>query len=115
MTASILLAELPELGDINRKQIASLAGVAPMSWDSGQHSGKRMIRGGRQLVRNALYMCALGSTRRDGILGDFYRKLVKLGKHPKAALTAVMRKLVIIANALVTENRNWEPRIVTNV
>jgi len=109
LTGAVLIADLPELGRINCKQIASLAGVAPMSWDSGQHSGKRMIRGGRQAVRNALYMCALGSTRRDGILGQFYRKLIKLGKHPKTALTAVMRKFIIIANALITENRMWQP------
>lgn len=108
LTAAILIADLPELGRANCKQIASLAGVAPMSWDSGHHSGKRMIRGGRQAIRNALYMCALGSTRRDGILGQFYRKLIKLGKHPKTALTAVMRKLIVIANALVTEDRQWQ-------
>ena len=109
LTAAILIADLPELGHANCKQIASLAGVAPMSWDSGHSHGKRMIRGGRQAVRNALYMCALGSARRDGILGKFYRKLIKLGKHPKIALTAVMRKFVILANALITENRHWQP------
>jgi len=109
LTAAILIAELPELGRINCKQVASLAGVAPMSWDSGQHSGKRMIRGGRQAVRDALYMCALSSTNRDGVLGKFYRKLTKAGKHPKTAITAVMRKLAILANTLITENRMWQP------
>lgn len=109
LTAAMLVADLSELGRVNAKQIAALAGVAPMSWDSGQSHGKRMIRGGRKAVRNALYMCAVGCASRDGAMGQFYRRLIKLGKHPKTALTAVMRKLVILANTLIAENRHWEP------
>lgn len=109
LTAAILIADLDELGRVNCKQIAALAGVAPMSWDSGAKQGNRMIRGGRKSVRNALYMCAVGCIRRNGSMGDFYRKLIKLGKHPKTALTAVIRKLVILANTLISQNRNWQP------
>ncbi len=107
-TAAILLADLTELGRANAKEIAALAGVAPMNWDSGAKHGNRMIRGGRGCVRKALYMCAVASVRRDTPLGLFYRKLIKRGKKPKVALTAVMRKLVIIANTLITENRKWQ-------
>lgn len=109
VTATILIADLTELGKVNAKQIAALAGVAPMSWDSGAKQGTRMIRGGRQSVRNALYMCAVGLTRRRDGLGSYYRHLVGLGKHPKVAITAVMRKLVILANTLIAENRSWQP------
>ncbi|MEL6225826.1 MAG: IS110 family transposase [Pseudomonadota bacterium] len=109
ITAGILLSELTELGRVNCKQIAALAGVAPMSWDSGTKQGLRMIRGGRKSVRNALYMCAVGCARRSNALGQLYRRLIALGKHPKTALTAVMRKLVILANTLIAENRCWQP------
>lgn len=109
VTATILISELTELGRLNSKQIAALAGLAPMSRDSGTKQGNRMIRGGRQPVRNALYMCAVCCTSGSGTLGQFYRRLVKLGKHPKTALTAVMRKLVILANTLVAEDRCWQP------
>ena len=68
-----------------------------------------MIRGGRKTVRNALYMCAVSCAKRPGTLRAFYRKLITNGKHPKIALTAVMRKLVILANTLITEDRLWEP------
>lgn len=109
ITAAILISDLTELGRLNSRQVAALAGVAPMSWDSGAKTGNRMIRGGRKPVRNALYMCAVGLTRRDGFLGDFYRRLVKSGKTAKLALTAVMRKLAILANTLIAEDRMWQP------
>ena len=108
-TAAIMLADLTELGNANAKQIAALAGVAPMNWDSGAKTGNRMIRGGRKPVRNALYMCAVSASRRSDPFGAQYRNLIKRGKNPKVALTAVMRKLVIVANTLVTENRKWQP------
>lgn len=108
MTAAILLADLTELGSANAKQIAALAGVAPMNWDSGLKAGNRMIRGGRKTVRNALYMCAVGSIRRSDPFGAQYRRLIARGKNPKVALTAVMRKMVITANTLITENRTWQ-------
>lgn len=107
-TATLLLSELAELGQANAREIAALAGVAPMNWDSGKKQGNRMIRGGRQAVRKALYMCAVSCVRRSNPLGQTYRNLIKRGKNPKVALTAVMRKLVIIANTLVAENRVWE-------
>lgn len=107
-TAALLLSELTELGQANARQIAALAGVAPMNWDIGKKQGKRMIRGGRQSVRKALYMCAVSCVRRSNPLGKTYRNLIKRGKNPKVALTAVMRKLVIIANTLIAENRLWQ-------
>lgn len=108
-TATTLIADLGELGQVNARQIAALAGVAPMNWDSGTKQGNRMIRGGRVSVRNALYMCAVCCVRRSGSLSGFYRRLIKRGKPPKVALTAVMRKLVIIANTLVADGRLWQP------
>jgi len=114
VTASVLIADLSELGRVNASQIAALAGVAPMNRDSGTRHGNRMIRGGRQSVRNALYMGAVSRVRRAGPLGAFYRRLIKRGKNPKVALTAVMRKMVIIANTLIAENRRWRPEAPPN-
>lgn len=109
ITATIMISDLSELGRVNCRQIAALVGVAPMNWDSGAKHGNRMIRGGRKSVRNALYMCAVSCVSRPGSMGQFYRNLTKRGKNPKVALTAVMRKLVILANTLVSENRHWQP------
>jgi transposase len=111
VTAATLLTDLEELGRLNSKEIAALAGLAPMNRDSGNMRGVRTIRGGRLPVRNMLYMCAVGLSRRDGSLGCFYRRLVREGKNPKVALTAVARKLVILANTLVAENRHWVPAL----
>ncbi len=108
ITAAILIADLTELGQANAKEIAALAGVAPMNWDSGAKRGNRMIRGGRKCVRNALYMCAVSCIRRTNSLGQTYQNLIRRGKNPKVALTAVMRKLVILANSLITEDRKWQ-------
>lgn len=110
-TAAILLADLTELGNANAKQIAALAGVAPMNWDSGIKNGNRMIRGGRKPVRNALYMCAVSAIRRSDPFGAQYRHLIGRGKNPKVALTAVMRKMIIVANTLIAENRTWQPQM----
>lgn len=107
-TAAVLLADLAELGQVNAREIAALAGVAPMNWDSGIKNGNRMIRGGRKHVRNALYMCAVTCTTRPNPLGQTYRNLVRRGKSPKVALTAVMRKMIIVANTLIAENRKWQ-------
>jgi len=109
ITATTLITDMDELGQVNSKEIAALAGLAPMNRDSGARRSPRMIRGGRMHVRNMLYMCAVGMTRRSGFLGDFYRHLVQQGKNPKVALTAVMRKLIILANTLVAEDRYWRP------
>lgn len=108
VTASTLLTDLDELGQVNCREIAALAGVAPMNRDSGAKRGVRCIRGGRQQVRNMLYMCAVSVSRRNGMMGAFYRRLVEQGKNPKVALTAVARKLVILANTLITEDRPWQ-------
>lgn len=108
ITATTMLADLTELGDANAKEIAALAGVAPMNWDSGKKHGNRMIRGGRRSVRNALYMCAVSCITRSDPFGKTYRNLIKRGKNPKVALTAVMRKMVIVANTLITEDRAWK-------
>jgi transposase len=96
-----LLGYLPELGLLNRKQIAALAGLAPFNRDSGKHVGKRKISGGRTEVRCVLYMGAVTAARCNDELGDFYRRLVAAGKPKKVALTAVMRKLLIHLNALM--------------
>ncbi len=109
ITVTILISQLMGLGQVNCKQIAALAGVAPMSWDSGAKHGKRMIRGGRKCVRNALHMCAVGTARRAGTFGGYYQRLIKQGKHPKVALTAITRKLIILANTLIAEDRCWQP------
>ena len=107
VTAMTLLAEMPELGNLNDKQAASLMGVAPIAHDSGAFRGKRHIRGGRAQVRQAVYMAALVATRFNADMKRKYETLVKNGKPPKVALTAVMRKLIILANALIRDNRTW--------
>ena len=109
ITATTLLTDLDELGQVNCREVAALAGVAPMNRDSGAKRGVRCIRGGRQSVRNMLYMCAVSVSRRKGLMRTFYQRLVDQGKNPKVALTAVARKLVIIANTLITEDRLWQP------
>jgi transposase len=100
-TACQLLASLPELGRLNRRQIASLAGLAPFNRDSGQFRGKRMIRGGRSAVRNALYMATLVAATYNPNIRNFYNKLLASGKPKKLALTACMRKLLIILNSML--------------
>jgi transposase len=108
ITAATLIAELDELGTANASQIAALVGVAPMNCDSGVWRGQRRIRGGRQNVRNALYMAALAASRASPDMARFYKRLKNNGKPFKVAITAVMRKLAILANTLITENRKWE-------
>src|SRR4029079_17124857 len=98
-TAALLLAQMPELGTLNRNQISALAGVAPFNDDSGMRRGQRFIRGGRRPVRNGLYMAALCATRSNPILAAFYKRLRANGKPAKVALTATMRKLLIALNS----------------
>jgi transposase len=102
-----LLAELPELGRLNRKQIAALVGVAPFNRDSGAFRGRRAIWGGRASVRAALYMAALVASRRNAVIKDFYCRLRIAGKAPKVALVASMRKLLTILNAMVKHQLRW--------
>ncbi|MBM6595846.1 transposase, partial [Microvirga pudoricolor] len=111
ITARTLLAELPELGRLSAKQIAALVGVAPLNRDSGKQHGYRAIGGGRASVRRILYMAAMGAaTRNNAQLKAFYQKLRAAGKKPKVALVAVMRKLIVILNALVRTNQTWNPK-----
>jgi transposase len=98
-TATLLLAQLPELGQLNRAQLAALAGLAPFNRDSGTWHGRRSIRGGRRAVRCGLYMAALVATRHNPILRQFYQRLRAAGKPAKLALTATMRKLLIALNS----------------
>jgi transposase len=98
-TAALLLAQMPELGELNRRQAAALAGLAPFNRDSGTARGKRAIFGGRRAVRCGLYMAALVATRHNPILAHFYQRLRSAGKPPKLALTATMRKLLIVLNS----------------
>jgi transposase len=97
-TAALLLAQMPELGSLNRGQAAALAGVAPFNRDSGQVTGRRAIYGGRRAVRSGLYMAALVAARFNPILREFYQRLRAAGKPAKLALTAVMRKLLLVLN-----------------
>jgi transposase len=107
ITAFALLIEMPELGSLEGKQAASLAGLAPIARESGAWKGRTFIRGGRAFLRQALYMPALVACRFNPDLRAAYNRLVKAGKPPKLAITAVMRKLLVLANALLRDNRPW--------
>ena len=105
-----LLAELPELGTLNRRQIAALVGVAPLSRDSGRSRGVRTCWGGRANVRAAMYMPTLVAVRHNEVLRKFYKRLLALGKPKKVALTACMRKLLTILNAMLKHSKAWNPQ-----
>jgi transposase len=107
-----LLAELPELGRLNRKQIAALVGIAPLNCDSGTFRGRRGIWGGRATVRAVLYMAALVASRRNSVIRDFYKRLREKGKAPKVALVACMRKLLTILNAMIKHKTRWSENIL---
>jgi len=102
-----LLAELPELGSLDRRQIAALVGVAPLNRDSGTLRGRRMVWGGRARLRAALYMAALVATRYNPVIALFYHRLCSAGKAKKVALTACMRKLLTILNAMLKHRTPW--------
>ena len=108
-TAKMLLAELPELGQLNRRRIAALVGVAPFNNQSGRKDSPRRIRGGRRQVRSALYMAALVASRHNPAIRVFYQRLRAAGKRAKVALTACMRKLLTILNSMLKNNAPWEP------
>jgi transposase len=108
-TANVLMVETPELGRLDHEQATSLVGLAPVANDSGQTCGKRSIRGGRRRARQALYMAALSAIRFNPQLKTKYQALIKAGKPAKVALVAVMRKLLILANALIRNQRKWSP------
>jgi transposase len=105
----VLVSELPELGTLSSKRIASLVGVAPMSRDSGRMSGTRSITGGRAGVRSGLYMAILSAVRYNEPIRKFYQKLRDAGKAIKVAQVAAMRKLLVILNAMIRDNRPWDP------
>jgi len=107
-TARTLLADLPELGTLGRKQIAALVGVAPFNRDSGAWRGRRTIWGGRAAVRSALYMAALVASRWNPVIAAFYRHLRDLGKPAKVALAACMRKLLVMLNAILRDRKPWQ-------
>ena len=102
-----LLAGLPELGHLDRQEIAALAGVAPMNRDSGPKRGKRRTQGGRAQVRNVLYMAALSASRCNPVIRAFYGQPIQRGKEHKVALAAFMHELLVILNAMVNHQQPW--------
>lgn len=108
VVVNTLLGDLPELGELNNKQISALTGVAPYNRDSGQLRGKRRIRGGRATVRTTLFMAVLTSVQHNLVIKHFYQRLVAQGKHKKVALTACIRKMVIMLNAMVRDGKKWQ-------
>jgi transposase len=112
ITAATLVIALPDLGQLNRKQIAALVGVAPLNRDSSTLHGKRRVWGGRATVRCVLYMATLSATRFNPVIQAFYQRLLLAGKPKKVALTACMRKLLTILNAMVKNGTTWDPEYV---
>lgn len=110
VTAMAIIVECPEIGTLNRKQIASLAGLAPMTQQSGQWRGRALIQGGRKFLRDALYMPAVVSIRFNPDMSRKYKSLTQAGKPAKVALTALMRKLLELANTLIHQDREWVPK-----
>jgi transposase len=110
-TASMLVAEMPELGQVNKHEIAALVGVAPMNRDSGMFRGKRMTGGGRTWVRARLYMPTLAATQYNPVIKAFYQHLLAEGKCKKTAVVAAMRKMMIILNTMVKNNQQWTPKL----
>lgn len=113
VTAAALMAEMPELGRLNRREAARLAGLAPINRDSGTLRGKRMIGGGRSAVRQGLYMATLVATKHNPVIRKFYQHLLQQGKAKMTALTACMRKLLLILNVILRENKPWNPKVTS--
>jgi transposase len=110
-----LLADLPELGRLSRREIAKLVGVAPLSRDSGTMRGRRFVQGGRATVRAVLYMAALVATKRNAVIRTFYLRLVAADKPKKLALVASMRKLLTILNVMVRTAQPWSVNVTASV
>src|SRR3984885_8212238 len=109
-TSAILVAGMPELGQVSDKIAAALVGIAPYDDDSGKRRGERHIKGGRRWVRNAIYMPCLGAaTQNNPATKAFYRRLIAKGKQPKVALVACMRKLICILNVMIARRQKWDP------
>ena len=111
ITAFSLVTELPELGDLNRKAIAALMGVAAYNKDSGKYHGKRCIWGGRSGPRNMMYMATLAAKQHNPAIKKFFNRLTEAGKPFKVAMVACMRKLLVILNAMVRDQRDWDPQL----
>ena len=109
--AHTIVAEVPELGHLGRRQIAALIGVAPYAHESGKFKGRRMIWGGRRGVRNTFYMAMLSATRYNPLLAPFYRRLLERGKSKKLAYIACARKLLVILNAMFRDHTTWSPKL----
>ncbi len=107
VVATTLVGQLPELGLVNRQEIAALVGVAPMNRDSGRKRGRRRVFGGRAAVRSTLYMAVLSAIRFNPVIKEFYDRLIANGKENKVAMTACMRKLIVILNAMARDQRPW--------
>lgn len=107
--SATLVAQVPELGSCNRKEVAALVGLAPFNHDSGKKRGKRMIRGGRSFVRSVLYMATIAATRFNPVIKSMYERLLKVGKQKKVAIVACMRKLLTILNAMIRTQTFWQP------
>ncbi len=105
--AYTLISELPELGKLNRKEIASLVGLAPINKESGSYSGKRRIRGGRSRIRTVLYMAMLSTIQCNPVFKKYYEKLKAAGKLPKVALVACMRKMIVTLNTMIKNGTCW--------
>lgn len=109
----VLLAELPELGTLSNKKITALVGLAPYNRESGTWKGRRFISGGRAFIRTKLYMASLSAIQHNPVFKKFYQHLIQQGKKAKVALTAVMRKLLIILNAMLRDQRSWDEEFVS--
>lgn len=108
VTAATLIGYLPELGTINDKEIAALVGVAPFDKQSGSFKGKSIIKGGRPEIRNVIYMAAVSAKKFNDPMKIFYERLIAAGKKPKVALVAIMRKLIIVLNAMIKKEQSWQ-------
>jgi transposase len=113
VSSRTLLAEVPELGTLDRKKIAALVGVAPFNRDSGHSRGKRHIQGGRPAVRSVLYMATLAAIRSNPVIKTFYDRLLAAGKEKKVAIIACMRKLLTILNAMLRHRQVWNPACIS--
>jgi len=111
-TTAAIIAYLPELGKLDRRKVAALVGTAPFNRDSGSRSGARSIWGGRRSLRTMLYMATISATRCNYKIKEFYARLIAAGKKPKVAITACMRKLITILNAMVKQQKPWQPSAV---
>ncbi len=108
-TAGALISGVPELGKLNRGQVGSLTGTAPMNRDSGKFRGKRMTGGGRSEIRTLMYMPTLSAIRHNPVIRQYYRRLISAGKNKMVAVVACMRKLLVIINSLIAKNELWNP------